>query len=76
MDVIVSMVTANFKNFITPVSPAIIAKQTDQDMNSLIFDLFTWSEETGAWEMLDLKADGDISIVLCSRMVCIVEVFQ
>ena len=33
----VSMVTPTFKYFIKPVSPEIIAKHTDQDINSLIF---------------------------------------
>jgi hypothetical protein len=57
----VSMVTPTFKYFNNPVRPQTTAKQTDQDINSLIFNFFSLLEESFAWGRPELNRMGDLS---------------
>jgi hypothetical protein len=55
------MVTPTFKYFNNPVRPQTTAKQTDQDTNSLIFNLFSLFDKLVVWEIPELNRMGDLS---------------
>lgn len=57
--VIDSMVIPTFKNNSNPVRPVTIARQTDQEINSLIFIFFASSEEMLPVGMVVNMPDSD-----------------
>jgi hypothetical protein len=57
--VIDSMVIPTFKNNSNPVSPVTTARQTDQEINSLIFIFLASAEEILAVEMFANMPDSD-----------------
>ena len=68
----VSIVIPTFKIIKRPVRRQITAKQTDQEINSLIFNLFEWLVESGTGEIMVFKPEVEmLTLLACSRTVCI-----